>query len=248
MDNPQRLLTHFDELLKRLRRSMIWVFVGLCIGYYFANEAVLLLEEPLLARLPEGAKIIFTTPFEKFWAYLKVAALVGTAAVIPLIGWELAAFIGPALKRREKSRILWLLMSFGVVFVLGLYCGYRFVLPPLLDAIMRYGGSEMPFLSISAYVNAAIGVLIFTAFFLELPVIMLYLTLWGWVQAASWSKGRKLAFVLNAIISAILSPPDIMSMIVMMVPLAVLYEFGIWGARLVQWVKGDTKPEPEVIP
>lgn len=248
MDNPQKLLTHFDELLKRLRRSMIWVFVGLCIGYYFANEAVLLLEEPLLVRLPEGAKIVFTTPFEKFWAYLKVAALVGTAAVIPLIGWEIASFIGPALKGAEKRRIVWLLISFGLVFILGLYCGYRFVLPPLLDAVLRYGGQEMPFLSVSAYVNAAIGVLIFTAFFLELPVIMLYLTLWGWVAAPSWGKGRKIALVFNAVISAILSPPDIMSMIVMMVPLAILYEFGIVGARIVHWVKGDKTPEPEVLP
>lgn len=235
MDRPQLLLSHIDELLKRLRRSVVWLVLGLGIGYYFAAKGVFLLEEPLLLRLPEGAKIVFTTPFEKFWAYLKVAALIGVAAVLPILGWEVASFIGPGLKKNEKRHIAWLITSFGIVFILGLYCGYRFVLPPLIDAVLQYGGTEFPFLTVSAYVNAAIGVLIFTALFLELPVIMLHLTGWGWVHAATWAKGRRLAFIANAVVSAILSPPDIMSMVVMMIPLQILYELGILGARIVAY-------------
>jgi sec-independent protein translocase protein TatC len=241
MDRRENLLAHLDELLKRLRRSVLWVFLGVLVGYTVAGRLVLLLEQPLLERLPEGARIVFTTPFEKFWAYLRVATLAGFALVLPFLGVEAAGFVGPALKQNEKRRTLWLILSTGIVFILGLYCGYRFVLPPVIEAVLRYGGNELPLLTVSAYLNAVIGVLILTALFLEIPLVMVHLSSWGWVEAASWAKGRRIAFVLNAVVSAVLSPPDIFSMIVMMIPLQLLYECGILGARMARWWTHEKK-------
>ncbi|MBS1984560.1 MAG: twin-arginine translocase subunit TatC [Bdellovibrionales bacterium] len=230
------LLAHIEELLIRLRRSLFWVLLGSVGGYLLSNQAMRALEQPLLDRLPAGGHLVFTAPFEKIWVYMRVSLYIGIAFVLPALAWEAAAFAGPGLKRHEKRRIATFVALFTVFFVLGLALGYRYVLPVVIDAAVRFGGGfEQPFLTLSSYINVSIGVLLFSALMLEIPVVMTHLSGWGWIKAESWGRWRRFALVVNAIASAILSPPDAMSMIVMMIPLQLLYESGIWGARVAQW-------------
>jgi sec-independent protein translocase protein TatC len=146
------------------------------------------------------------------------------------------------LKPIEKKRIAWLTLSVYLAFVVGVVLGYFFILPAVLDAIVRFGSErEQALWTLSAYINTALGVLIVSAVFMEIPVVMLHLTSWGWVDLHVWTKGRKIALVSNAVVSGILSPPDLMSMVVMMIPVQLLYEAGILLARVAKWVKNEKK-------
>ncbi len=237
MSDPKRpLLSHLEELLFRARRILIYIVLGFMGGYAVSERLVSELEAPILARLPEGAKLIFTTPFEKFWVYMRVSFIAGVVLALPLVVYEIVAFVTPGLRGRERRRMLSLLVVFSIVFFTGCYLGYRFVLPPLIQAVLNFGSASIaPFLTLSSYINTTLGVLLFTALFMEMPVIMIFASLWGWVDAGAWAKGRRLAIVGNATLAAILSPPDPMSMMVMLLPLQLLYEGGILGARVAQW-------------
>jgi sec-independent protein translocase protein TatC len=238
------LLSHLQELFARLRRGIFYLFIGFVAGYAVSEFVVEALEKPLIERLPAGAHLVFTTPFEKFWVYMRISLICGVLFVLPGLAWEVRGFVAPGLKRHERRRILWLFLSSAVVFALGLWVGFRFVLPPLIEAVLRFGSSDvMPYLTLSSYVNTTLGVLLATAIFLEVPVLMIHLSSWGWVQASVWSKGRRLSVVINAVASAILSPPDPASMIIMMIPLQILYEGGILGARVAQWWGHDSPNE-----
>ncbi len=177
---------------------------------------------------------------------MRISLIVGSVIVSPFLLYEIFSFVGPALKRFEKRRIAFLGSNFVMVFLLGLVLGYYFVLPPIMKAILDFGGgAELPFLTLSIYINTVLGILIAVGLFLELPVIMVYLSFWGWVDVGFWKKGRRVAIVANALVSAILSPPDALSMLMMMIPLHILYECGILGARVAQWfLDGKVKDKP----
>lgn len=236
------LLEHLDEFLIRLRRAFLWVFLGAVISYARSSDIIYWLESPLLKILPEGGKLVFTAPFEKIWVYMRVSTFAGLGLALPFVGWEVSRFLGPGLKAREKRRIVYFVLSFALVFALGVALGYRYVLPLVIDAAVRFGGGEaLPFLTLSSYVNVALGVLLFAGLLLELPVVMVHLSAWGWVSALFWARSRRFAIVANAVVSAILSPPDALSMVLMMIPLQLLYECGVWGARVAQWGFYDSR-------
>ena len=233
--NSSIYLEHLGELVTRVKRSLLWIISGFAVAYVFVGHAVALIEQPLIARLPAGSHLIYTGPFEKFWVYLRLAMVAGVILSGPLLLWEVCAFVAPALKHGEKNRMRWLLISFLGVFGLGAILGYLFVLPAVIDAIFAYGGAgsqEIAQLSLVSYVNAALGILLVSAIVLEIPVIMTHISAWRWVSPQTWSQKRRLAFFINAVFAAIFSPPDIMSMVIMMIPIQVLYEIGILGAKI----------------
>jgi sec-independent protein translocase protein TatC len=241
------LLRHLDELLVRSRRIILYLFAGAILGYIFSERVMELLQAPLVERMSKGAKLIFTTPFEKLWVYLRIGVVNGFIIVLPFIGREIAAFVAPGLKAAERQRIFWILISSALAFVVGAALGYRFVLPALLDAVLKFGsGRELPFLTVSSYTNTVLGVLLLCALLMELPVVMVHLSTWGWVRAETWARGRRMALVANALVSAILSPPDAISMILMMIPVQLLYEGGIFLSRVAQWYFHERAGEQQI--
>ena len=242
------ILDHLDDLLKCLRRVFLWVVLGAVAGYIFADLMVEWIERPLLELQPlvESGRavpsLITTMPFEKLWTYLRVGLIAGIFLVFPLIVYEISRFIGPGLKPVERRRVGWLGASIYLMFLVGLCIGYYVVLPLILKAVWSFGSETITSTwTISAYVNASLGILLVSAVLVELPVIMVFLSSWGWVDSKQWSKGRRLAIVINAIVSGILSPPDALSMLVMMVPLHILFESGILLARMAEWFNHDDR-------
>ena len=249
-DNKQPFMDHVDELLMRLRRCFIYLIVGFGIGYTFSDYFIYLVKSPLnnIPFLPEGMsppKIIVTAPFEKFWVYLRLAMVGGAFISVPLIGREVALFVGPGLKPHEKRRIGILVGSLYLGIMLGLFIGYKWVLPLVLSAIVRFGydADIVNTWSLSLYVNGSLGILLVTALLIQLPLVMTHLSSWGWVRASTWGKSRRHAIVINAVVSGILSPPDVQSMIVMMIPVQLLYEAGILFARVAEWLSNDSSKE-----
>jgi sec-independent protein translocase protein TatC len=236
---------HLGELFIRLRRVVYWVVLGAIVGYVVSSQLVDLISVPALRALPEGQRLVFISPFEKIWVHMRLSFIAGLLVVAPLIFWELSRFAAPALLSNERRRLGWILCVGYLVGLLGIALGYKIVLPAVMKALLSFGSDgQAAFLSLSPYVNMALGVLLACAVFLELPVVMIHLAAWGWVPASIWMKGRKPAIVVNAIVSALLSPPDAMSMLIMMVPIQVLYECGILGARMAEWANHEKRESP----
>lgn len=236
VERREPLMEHMGAFFSALKKVIFWVFVGLGAGYFVSEFLLNWIEEPFIKVMGQSTKLIFLSPFEKIWVHLRLAFWGGLIFVLPMIYWSLYGFAKPALFRSERRRLNGMMIIVFVVFALGLYLGHRFTLPLLLEALMGFKSlSETPFLGLSAYVGTALGTLLATALLLELPVVMFHLSLWGWVPSKSWSRGRRMALVVNSVVSAILSPPDIMSMFFVMIPVQVLYECGIILARMAEW-------------
>jgi sec-independent protein translocase protein TatC len=241
-DRAQPILEHLDELWGRTRRIALWIFVGAMVGYFFAPQAMEVMQRPVVAALQSQAgKIIYVAPFEKLWVYLRVSLIVGILGVSPMILWEILQFLRPALNLKERSRLGLFCGVFAFCFLAGAGCGFRWVLPLVMQAILHFGGgAEVPYLSLSSTINVVLGILLFSALLAELPILMIFSSLWGWVEPATWGRGRRLSLVVNAVVSAVLSPPDALSMLLMMGPIQILYECGIWGAYVAKWLVHET--------
>lgn len=233
------LLFHFEELLKRFKRAFLWVLLGSAAGYFFAETIYEGLREPLVAYLSSENPLVYTRFFEKVGVLFRIALVAGLLIASPLLGFEVLAFVRPALKEIERKRMRTLIVSFVLCFVAGSLVGYFYILPFIIKTVLSFGSADLlPMLTVSSYVNASIGIILMSALFFEIPAVMLNLSLWGWVRASTWSRGRRLSIVINAIVSAFLSPPDPWSMLLMMIPLHVLFECGIILAKVGERISG----------
>ena len=241
--SEQSLLEHIDELMRRLRRIVLWILLGAVVGYVALPYVTEYLFVPLENLGELKPKIGFFRPFEKMWAMLRLSLYVGGFLVFPFILYEVMAFVGPAFHKKEKKQILPFLLFSLPAFLGGCVCGYFLVLPLILKTVLGFGGNLQieAFLGLASYLSGFAGILIFSALLFELPVVMVFLTRWGWVKVEVWKRQRRLAFVINSILSAFFSPPDPLSMILMIIPLQVLYEAGIFFANMAQYRSNGEK-------
>jgi sec-independent protein translocase protein TatC len=241
-DDKRPILEHLDELLYRVRWALISLLITSGFAYTISTDIIELFQIPLRKYMPAGFKLVYTQPLEKFWVVVRVSMVLGLLLALPLLVYHGARFVGPALKRREGKSFLFLLAAVATSFALGVWAGFSIVLPLLIQAIVKFGGMDvLPLLTLSAYVNSVLGVLLLCGILFELPVLMLFLSLWGWVPSAFWVKQRRMAIVVNAVVSAFLSPPDPLSMLAMMLPLHLLYEAGILAARMAEYFSAHEK-------
>lgn len=232
-DERRPLSEHVSELSARLKRCVFYFIVACAIGYTLNAQIVDWIVGPLRELLPADASIVYTKPFEKIWVYIRVSLYFGGLFAAPFILLEGFQFANPAFAHFQKGRFLVLLFASSVAFGAGIWMGMQYALPAVLQAVFHFGSQEIaPFLTLSSYVNSASAILLACALFFEIPVLMFFLAQWGFVRANVWRQGRRVAIVVNAILAAFLSPPDPMSMLILMLPLILLYEGGIVLASL----------------
>ncbi|NCN28479.1 hypothetical protein GW915_13000 [bacterium] len=241
-EKREPLLHHMKSLGVALKNVIFCIFIGGALGYVFSSEILAWLTAPYSKVMGANASLIYISPFEKIWVHLRVAMWGGVFVVLPAIYVSAYGFFKPALLSYErKSLNIFAILAFGVA-VLGLVLGQKYVIPLLLEALVGFkGAGETAFISLGAYVGMSLGVLVATALLLELPLIMLEFSLLGWVDSTTWRKGRRVAIVVNAAVSAFLSPPDVLSMLVLMLPIQVLYECGIMVSRMAEWKRHATE-------
>ncbi len=232
-DSKQPLMAHIQELMQRLRRCLIYFLLGFGLGYAVSEPVLKLIMIPIKAFLPVGVKLVFTQPFEQVFVLMKMSLIIGVVAVTPAIFIEVFMFLNRGLTTLESRRVWTTFIGAWILGLAGIVWSYRHLLPAILEIVLSYQSLDLsPVISLSYYVNACLGLLLVGALFFEIPFFMVLTSAWGWVPASFWSKHRRYAIVINAVVSAILSPPDLPSMLVMMIPVQVLYEVGHLGARL----------------
>ena len=231
---PSRLIDHLIELRTRLLRAtfgLVLVFAGLLP---FANRLYGMLAKPLLDKLPKGGQLIATDVASPFFAPVKLAFFVALFVVMPWLLYQLWAFVAPGLYRREKKLALPLLVSSLLLFYAGCAFAYFAVLPAVFSFLTRVTPTGVAMMTdIAAYLDFVLVVFLAFGASFELPVAIVILVLLGWVTPAQLREWRGYAIVGIFVIAAVITPPDVVSQMLLALPMILLYEAGIIAARMV---------------
>ncbi len=239
-------LGHLEELRRRLVICFIAVGFGFAVSYYFSKPIFRVLVKPLLDAMPEGERLIYTSLPEAFFTYLKVGLWGGIILALPVIFYELWRFAAPGLYRNERRYILPFVGWSTLLFIVGATFGYFIVFPIGFKFFLGFSDESIQALpAVAKYFSFSLKLLFGFGLIFELPVIMVFLAKMGLVNAQFLSRQRKYAFLLIFIVGAVLTPPDVVSQILMALPLMLLYEISILLVRLVKRKK--TKAGEETV-
>ncbi|HET7612189.1 MAG TPA: twin-arginine translocase subunit TatC [Rhodanobacteraceae bacterium] len=231
-DLEQGIFSHLLELRSRLLKAIACVIVVLACLVPFANRLYAWLAEPLVERLPLGAHLIATQVASPFITPLKLAFYAALFISMPVIVYQLWAFVSPGLYRHEKRLARPLLVAAVTLFYCGCAFAYFLVLPAafrFLTAVTPPGVEMMT--DITHYLDFVM--LVFFAFGLcfEIPVVQVILAAVGVVDLQKLKSWRRYAIVAAAAVAAVITPPDITSMVLLLIPMCLLYELGIIAVR-----------------
>jgi sec-independent protein translocase protein TatC len=237
-DTKQPLLEHLIELRRRLLWCLATLVVTFFICFHFARDIFAVLVQPLL-RAGQG-KLIYTDVFEAFFTQVKVAIFAALMVSFPVIATQLWRFVAPGLYAKEKNAFLPFLLATPVFFAGGACFAYFLAMPWALHFLLSFqgniGGVQQEALpGVGNYLNFVTHFLFgFGAAFL-LPILLMILERAGIVTREQLARSRRYAIVAAAVAAGVLTPPDAVSMMMLMVPLYGLYEFAILAIRLTHW-------------
>jgi sec-independent protein translocase protein TatC len=237
-DTKQPLLEHLIELRRRLLWSLVTLVACFFLCFYFAKDIFAVLVQPLI-KAGQG-KLIYTDVFEAFFTQVKVALFAALMLAFPVIATQLWRFVAPGLYAREKKAFLPFLAMTPFFFAAGACFAYFAAMPWALHFLLSYqgdvGGIQQEALpGVGNYLNFCTRFIFgFGAAFL-LPILLMILERAGIVTREQLAKSRRYAIVASAAVAAVLTPPDVVSMLLLLVPLYGLYEFAILAIRITHW-------------
>ena len=241
-DEKLPFTSHLDELRKRLITCFIAVGVGFVISYGFKERLFSILVHPLINVLKQGETLIYTGLPEAFFTYLKVSFLSGLILASPIILYEFWMFVAPGLYRKERRMMAPIVLLSSLFFVGGSLFGYFFVFPWGFKFFLAFATDTIrPLPSMREYFGFSAKLLLAFGLVFELPLVLTFLAKLGIVSVEFLKKNRKYAILVIFTAAAILTPPDVITQIMMALPLMVLYEISIIGAKLF----GKKKPKEE---
>ncbi len=224
---------HLEELRSRLIVSFIAVGIGFAISYAFKEKIFEILTQPLISVMGEGDKLIFTGLPEAFFTYLKVALLSGLMLSTPVILYEFWMFVAPGLYKQERRLLFPIIFLSSFFFIGGSLFGYFVVFPLGFKFLLGFASETIrPLPSMREYLSFSAKLLLAFGIVFELPLVITFLSRIGVVTVSFLKKNRKYAILIFFAGSAMLTPPDIVTQVMMALPLMVLYEIGIFGARI----------------
>jgi sec-independent protein translocase protein TatC len=246
-ETPLPLTAHLAELRKRIARILVGVVLGAAVCWNYREETFALLLRPALAALaPEGGKLQALAPGEMFFTYIKCSLLVGFVVSLPVIFWQIWAFVAPGLYPKEKRLALPFVLISTLLFLGGAGFGYAVVFP-IMFAFFSSFQNQFVVAAWTMQEVFSFTVEMFLAFGVafELPVLVFFLALAGIVDARQLLHGFKYAVLGAFVVSAVLTPtPDVVTQTLLAGPLILLYLLGV-GAAWLFARRRAAKPEPE---
>lgn len=228
------LIQHLEELRKRLWICLLSVLFGAAVSFTWAGQVIEWLKKPAGKILPQLA---FFSPAEGVMAYLKVAFMAGFVLAVPIVLYEIWAFIRPGLSKRERRFGLAFIGWGTLLFLSGVAFAYWAFLPASLRFLLSFGDQTLvPVISISRYLEFVTTLLIACGVVFQLPLAVFLLTKLGLITPRMLLARWRVALVGMTVAAALLTPtPDVINMGLLMVPLLVLYEMSIG----VSWLAGQ---------
>ena len=230
-DKPMGLMDHLGELRMRLVRCCIAVIVGFFACWAVVDPIFDVLVNPLLAVLPKGSHAIYTTLPEGFFTRMHIAFVAGVFLSSPMIFYQVWSFIAPGLYEEEKKYIIPIAVMSALFFVCGGAFCYFVVFPYAFSFFVSFATEEivaMP--KVSDYLSFVLKLILAFGIIFEMPLFAFFLARMGLVTAAMMRQVRRYAILGIFIVAAILTPPDVVSQLLMACPMLILYEISIWVA------------------
>jgi sec-independent protein translocase protein TatC len=228
----ETFLSHLFELRTRLLRSIVAVVVVLVVLFPWAKEIYALLAKPLLRALPAGAQMIATDVTGTFLVPLKVTLMAAFVIALPFVLWQAWAFVAPGLYHKEKRLALPVIISSFVFFLLGMSFAYFFVFPVMFSFFAGYTPAGVTMMTdIEKYLSFVLTMFLAFGITFEVPVVVVVLVRLRVVSLDKLRSIRAYVIVGAFIVGAVFTPPDVLSQLMLAVPLWLLYELGLLLAR-----------------
>jgi len=241
------LISHLLELRDRLIRAIIAVAVAFLPCMFYSNQIFTFVATPLKEKLPKGTQLIATTVMSPFTTPFKLSLFVALFLAMPVVIYQLWAFVAPGLYRHEKRFAVPLLVSSIVLFYTGVVFAYFFVFPVMFQffaATTPHGVAMMT--DISAYLDFVLTMFLAFGAAFEVPVAVVLLVLTGVVKLEKLKENRGYVLIGIFIVAALLTPPDAVSQCIMAIPMYLLYEGGLLMARILSKMRRETSDNKEI--
>lgn len=228
----ETFISHLIELRTRLLRAIVAVVVVLLCLFPFAKDIYALLAAPLLHALPRGATMIATDVTGTFLVPLKVTLMAAFLIALPVVLYQMWAFVAPGLYQHEKKLVVPVIVSSFFFFLLGMSFAYFFVFPIAFGFFASYAPAGVQMMTdIDKYLSFVLTMFIAFGVTFEVPVIVIVLVRLGIVSLETLRSIRAYVIVGAFVVGAVFTPPDVVSQLLLAVPLWLLYELGLLLAR-----------------
>lgn len=234
------LKEHFVELKTRLIKIFISFIIAFCLCYYYSDHIYRILLKPLADLGSDGVdRIIYTGLTEAFFTYLKLSTFAAFLFTVPVICYQLYKFIIPGLTSREKKIVMTIMFLSPILFFCGSFFVFTIVMPKAWYFFLSFENSNVgvPLVleaRISEYLSLVMQLITAFGLAFQVPVVILILSVMGLVSSQSLGKKRRMAIVINFILAAIFTPPDVLSQIALAIPLVLLYEISILMCKFIE--------------
>lgn len=235
MSEPEKMpfTSHLEELRSRLIKCAIAVAAGFLLSYAFKQQIFEVLTAPLIRVMPPGDHLIYTNLPEAFFTFLKAAFISGLMLASPILLYQFWMFVAPGLYHREKRMLLPVVFLSTFFFVGGALFGYFVVFPFGFEFFLSFASETIrPMPSMKEYLGFSSKLLLAFGLVFELPLVLTFLARLGIVSVDMLRRYRKYAILLFFVGAAIITPPDVVTQIFMALPMMLLYEISIVGARI----------------
>lgn len=233
IEEKQPFVSHLKELRDRILVCVIALGVAFIFTFYFKEKIFDFLMQPFIKVMPEKSSFIFTYVTEAFITYFKISVVVAVFVSSPVILYELWMFVAPGLYEKEKKYIFPFIFFGSLCFICGALFCYYLVLPTTYKFFVSYAGEfVIPMPDLKGYMSLTLRMLVIFGLIFELPLIAYFLSRIGVINYKFLSSKRRYAILGIFILSAIITPPDMTSQILMAIPLWGLYELSILITRL----------------
>lgn len=242
----QPFVQHLVELRDRLIKAALAVgIVGIALAFYPGPGALYdIMAAPLVATLPKGATLIATSVISPFLVPLKILLMAAFMIALPVVLWQVWAFVAPGLYSHEKKLVLPLVASSTILFFIGVAFCYFFVFGQVFKFIQGFAPKSITAApDIEAYLSFVLSMFLAFGLAFEVPIVVIVLARMGIVSIQKLKDFRGYFIVLAFVIAAVVTPPDVVSQLALAIPMCLLYEVGIWAAQI--FMKHTKAPDDE---
>ena len=237
-------VSHLVELRDRIIRALLAIGVAFVVLLFWPGPAGLydMLAAPLVAHLPKGATLIATNVISPVLVPLKITLVAALMLALPVVLYQLWAFVAPGLYSHEKKLVLPLVISSTLLFLVGVAFCYKLVIPAMSRFIQAFAPASITAApDIEQYFGFVLTLFVVFGIAFEVPVAVVVLARIGIVSVAQLRKFRGYFIVGAFVVAAVVTPPDVVSQLSLAIPMCVLYEIGIVAAQL--FIKHTKAPE-----
>ncbi|MFE8643623.1 twin-arginine translocase subunit TatC [Sphingomonas sp. NCPPB 2930] len=242
----QPFVAHLMELRDRLVKALIAVGIAAAVLFFYPGPGPLydLLAAPLVQHLPKGATLIATSVISPFMVPIKILFMAAFLAALPVVLYQVWAFVAPGLYSHEKKLVLPLVMSSTFLFFVGVAFCYFFVFGQVFAFIQSFAPKSItPAPDIEEYLSFVLTMFLAFGIAFEVPIVVVVLARLGIVSVEKLKSFRGYFVVGAFIVAAVVTPPDVVSQLSLAIPMCILYEAGIWAAHV--FIKHTRAPEDE---